>query len=180
MPTTRPAERGAASVEFALVAALLLSLLFGIMEFGRILLAWNSAQEVTRRAARDAAVRGFDLTPSIQYAAVLQPGSNSGTVSFPGVGEITNWTVLIQFMSGDFGALSVTTPPASAALNQSNCAQGLSPCVTAVQASLCAPGTSPCQPVSYLPIGIFGSGFQLFLPIATVTLPLESAGQVSG
>lgn len=163
-----------------MVAALLLTLLFGVMELGRILVVWNSAQEVTRRAARNAAIRGFDMTPSIQYAAVLQPGVSSGTASFPGVVEITNWTVLIQFMAGEFGALTATAPPVNAALNQSNCTQGISPCITAVQASLCAPNTTPCQPLSYLPIGIFGSVFQLFLPISTVTLPLESAGAVSG
>jgi hypothetical protein len=178
MPTIKPREYGAASVEFALVAALLLTLLFGVMELGRILLVWNSAQEVTRRAARDAAVHG--LTPFIQYDAVLQPGTSSGTVAFPGAGEITNWTVLIQFMAGDFGALSATAPPANALLNQSNCAQGISPCVSAIQASLCAPGITPCQPVSYLPIGLFGNVFQLSLPLSTVTLPLESAGAFSG
>ncbi len=166
------------SVEFALVAALLLPMLFGVMELGRVLFVWNSAQEVTRRAARDAAVQG--LTPLTQYDAVLQPGASSGTVSFPGVGEITNWTVMIQFMSGDFGALTATAPPTNPALNQANCAQGISPCVTAVQASLCTPGTVPCQPVPYLPIGIFGNVFQLFLPLSTVTLPLESAGSLSG
>ncbi len=178
MPITKSRERGATSVEFVLVAALLLTLLFGVMELGRILFVWNSAQEVTRRAARDAAVQGF--TPFIQYDAVLQPGVSSGTVAFPGIGEITNGTVLIQFMTGEFGALTAAAPPANAALNQSNCAQGLSPCVTAVQVRLCAPGSNPCQPVSYLPIGIFGSVFQLFLPISTVTAPLESAGMISG
>ncbi|MHB8352838.1 MAG: TadE/TadG family type IV pilus assembly protein [Burkholderiales bacterium] len=178
MPITKSSERGVTSVEFALVAALLLSLLFGVMELGRILFVWNSAQEVTRRAARDAAVQGLTLfTP---YDAVLQPGTSSGTMAFPGIGEITNWTVSIQFMTGDFGALAATAPPTNATLNQSNCTQGLSPCVTAVQASLCAPGSTPCQPVSYLPIGIFGSVFQLLLPISTVTLPLESAGAISG
>ncbi len=168
-------------MEFALVATLLLTLLFGVMELGRILFVWNSAQEVTRRAARDAAVWGFDLTAAAQYDAVLHPGAGTGTIAFPGIGEITNGTVAIQFMTGAYGALSPTSaPPVSAALNQSNCALGLSPCVTAVQASLCAPGITPCQPVAYLPIGIFGTGFQLFLPMATVTVPLEGAGAGSG
>ena len=178
MPVTERREKGATSVEFALVAALLLTLLFGIMELGRVLLVWNSAQEVTRRAARDAAVQG--LNPYIPYDAVLQTGTSSGTVAFPGVGEITSGTVLIQFMTGDFGSLTATAPPSNIAVNQSNCAQGISPCVSAVQASLCAPGASPCQPLSYLPIGIFGNVFQLLLPLSTVTLPLESAGALSG
>ncbi len=181
MATTKSLQQGSLTVEFALVATLLLALLFGIMELGRIFLVWNAAQEVTRRAARNAAVLGFGFTPFIQYDAVLNPGATSGTVAFPGIGEITNWAVSIRFMTGTFGALTtISSPPASAAINQSNCAQGLNPCVKAVQATLCIPGSDPCQPVPYLPIVIPGTSLQLFLPVSTVTLPLESAGSGSG
>ncbi len=177
MATTKSLQRGSSTVEFALVAALLLTLLFGIMELGRIFLVWNAAQEVTRRAARNAAILGFGFTPFIQYDAVLNPEATSGTIAFPGIGEITNWTVSIQFMTGTFGALTaISSPPASAAINRSNCAQGLNPCVKAVQATLCVPGSDPCQPVSYLPTVLPGTSLQLFLPVSTVTLPLESAG----
>jgi Flp pilus assembly protein TadG len=50
------AQSGATIVEFAIVAALFFSLLLGIMDFGRILLAWNSAVEATRLGARIAVV----------------------------------------------------------------------------------------------------------------------------
>jgi Flp pilus assembly protein TadG len=50
--------RGAAIVEFALVATLFLTLLLSIMDFGRILLAWNTAAEATRWGARIAVVCG--------------------------------------------------------------------------------------------------------------------------
>lgn len=49
-------EGGAALVEFALIAMLFFSLLLGIMEFGRLLFAWNSAAEATRWGARLAVV----------------------------------------------------------------------------------------------------------------------------
>lgn len=49
-------QRGAAIVEFALVAVVFLTLLLGIMDFGRMLLIWNSAAEATRWGARIAVV----------------------------------------------------------------------------------------------------------------------------
>lgn len=49
-------QNGAAAVEFALIAVLFFALLIGIVEFGRVLFAWNSAVEATRRGARIAVV----------------------------------------------------------------------------------------------------------------------------
>ncbi len=43
-------------MEFALVAALLFTLLFGVIEMGRLLWTWNAAVEATRHGARLAAV----------------------------------------------------------------------------------------------------------------------------
>ena len=45
-------QRGVAAVEFALVSSLLFTLLFGVMEMGRLLWAWNAAVEATRLGAR--------------------------------------------------------------------------------------------------------------------------------
>ena len=53
-------QRGATAVEFAIVAALLFTLLIGIMEFGRILFYWNTATEATRLGARIAVVCNKD------------------------------------------------------------------------------------------------------------------------
>lgn len=49
-------QKGAAAVEFALIAMLFFALLIGIVEFGRVLFTWNSAAEATRRGARIAVV----------------------------------------------------------------------------------------------------------------------------
>jgi hypothetical protein len=49
-------QQGAAIVEFALVITVLLTLLLGIMDFARVLYAWNSATEATRWGARIAVV----------------------------------------------------------------------------------------------------------------------------
>ena len=180
----RPSDRtqaGATTVEFALTGTLLLMLVFGILELGRIFLAWNSALEVTRRAARNAAVLGFYALPYARNDAVLHPEAAGDTAAFPALGEITAASVSIRFMSGPYGALMPAgVLPASAAQNQWNCSQGLSPCITAVQATLCQPGSDPCQPLRYLPVGIPGLPLTLFLPLSPATVPLEGAGAASG
>lgn len=55
-------QRGVAAVEFALVAAILFTLLIGIMEMGRILFYWNTATETTRLGARLAVVCNQDAS----------------------------------------------------------------------------------------------------------------------
>lgn len=53
-------QRGAAAVEFALVAIIFFMLLIGIVEMGRVLFTWNAAVEATRYGARIAVVCGID------------------------------------------------------------------------------------------------------------------------
>ena len=49
-------QRGAAMVEFALVASLFFTVLIGVMDMGRLLWTWNAAAEATRLGARMAVV----------------------------------------------------------------------------------------------------------------------------
>lgn len=49
-------QRGLAAVEFAIVALLLFTLVFGVIEMGRLLWTWNAAVEATRHGARLATV----------------------------------------------------------------------------------------------------------------------------
>ncbi|WPC68944.1 TadE/TadG family type IV pilus assembly protein [Rhodoferax ferrireducens] len=49
-------QRGVAAVEFAIVSSLLFTVLFGVMEMGRLLWTWNAAVEATRFGARLAVV----------------------------------------------------------------------------------------------------------------------------
>lgn len=72
-------QRGVAAVEFALIASFLFTLLFGIMEFGRILFYWNTTAEATRLGARLAAVCGKNA-PGIETEMgkmlnILTPGN---------------------------------------------------------------------------------------------------------
>jgi hypothetical protein len=56
-------QSGATLVEFALATAVFLTLLLGIMDFGRMLFTWNAAAEATRWGARIAVVCD-QLTPN--------------------------------------------------------------------------------------------------------------------
>jgi Flp pilus assembly protein TadG len=49
-------QQGVTTVEFAIVASVLLTLIFGVVEFGRALFVANALAESTRRGARMAAV----------------------------------------------------------------------------------------------------------------------------
>lgn len=81
-------QRGAAVVEFALVAIVFFMLLIGIIEMGRVLFTWNAMVEATRYGARvavvcppnDAAIlsRMRQIMPSLTAANVSVAYSPSG------------------------------------------------------------------------------------------------------
>ena len=52
----RSLQRGVAAVEFALISTAVFTLLFGVIEMGRMLWTWNAAVEATRLGARLAVV----------------------------------------------------------------------------------------------------------------------------
>ena len=56
------AQRGAAAVEFALVAGILCTLLIGVCELSRVLFYWNTASEAVRLGARTATVCDADAS----------------------------------------------------------------------------------------------------------------------
>lgn len=55
-PGRAASQRGVAAVEFALIAGLFFTILFGIIEMGRLLWTWNAAVEATRFGTRLAIV----------------------------------------------------------------------------------------------------------------------------
>lgn len=78
-------QRGVAAVEFALVAVILFTVLFGIMEFGRVLFMMNTTTEATRLGARLAVVCDKDdsaiTTRMTSLAGFLNPGNINVTYS---------------------------------------------------------------------------------------------------
>lgn len=71
-------QKGAETVEFAMIALLFFAVTFTIIEFGRALFVWNALAEATRRGARMAAVCPVGSNAPIQVALF---GDKAGTLS---------------------------------------------------------------------------------------------------
>ena len=75
----RTRQKGVTTVEFAIVGALFFIILFGIVEIGRAMFVWNGLADITRRAARIAAVcppNDTDITRVAIYNAVTDGGAS--------------------------------------------------------------------------------------------------------
>jgi Flp pilus assembly protein TadG len=115
-------ERGAAAVEFALVLPVLLLLLLGVVEFGRV---YNAQMQLTAAARDGARVMSINSVPSqavadakaatIGSASALHPdiaadqiavsvSPSSTGVCAPGSVATVTVTYPLQFLTGMFGA----------------------------------------------------------------------------
>lgn len=81
----RRGQRGAAAVEFGLIAVLLFTLLFGIIQFGIWFWAWQAGGHAAREAARYAAVNPCD-------SGQIRDKGNEALAGAPTTGSIT-WAV---------------------------------------------------------------------------------------
>lgn len=68
-------DAGAAAVEFALVSVLLLMMIVGIVEFGRLYSAKLAVTHAAREGARQAAVDRYDASYVKSQAAPLPPAA---------------------------------------------------------------------------------------------------------
>jgi Flp pilus assembly protein TadG len=113
-------QRGAAAVEFALVAALFITLLIGIMEFARILFYWNTAVEAARLGARVAIVCDVNAAAVKNHMTSLMPQLANANiqVSYAPAGcDVTSCTLVTVSYTGltfktfvPFVPLSLTLP----------------------------------------------------------------------
>ena len=180
----KTAQRGAAAVEFALVAIPFFLLLFGAMEFGRLLYLWNTVQEVTRNAARQAVVTDFtnvDAIAAIQLSAVFR--NTDGTL--PASSEISAANVIIRYLTA---AGTVPDPmPANPGANITACLDTTRPerCIRFVE--VCVSTGTTCdanEMISFVPmISLFSQSGPnstdltgLRIPLSTVRMPAESLG----
>lgn len=187
---SKVAQRGVAAVEFALVAIPFFLLLFGAMEFGRLMYLWNTVQEVTRNAARQAVVTDFtDTGPNgaiekIKRSAVFRATDGS----LPAASEISNANVVIQYLyvkaNGDVA--TVTDMPDSPGDNIAACLDKdrVNECIRFVEVCVTTGTTCPGQLIPFAPmIGLFlQSGPNstdltgIRIPLSTVRMPAESLG----
>jgi Flp pilus assembly protein TadG len=107
-------DRGAAAIEFALVALLLVTLLMGILEFGRLFSIQASLAQASRDAARTMAVRDDAGEATAQFYATFSPlGGNpatatvsisrQGTPGSPGCREVVQGAYVATSLTGFFG-----------------------------------------------------------------------------
>ena len=78
-----PSERGAAAVEFALIVPLLLLLLLGVIEFGRVFNAQLQLSAAARESVRVMAIQklpGTAINTAIAAAPNLNPRLNAGNI----------------------------------------------------------------------------------------------------
>lgn len=176
-------QRGVAAVEFAIVGALLFILLFGILEFGRLFYMFNTVQEVTRRAAREAVVRWVDNS-STSPAKTL---ALFGGTAMPAGAEITVDNIDIEYLGADGLEITSGNLPPGPGENISACLNpgGTYDCIAFVRVSI--------TNATYVPmVGLFsGINLTVFpfsqanpfridlsipIPASTVTMPAESMG----
>ncbi|WP_040657907.1 TadE/TadG family type IV pilus assembly protein [Ornithinimicrobium pekingense] len=96
MYAERHAERGAAAVEFALVLSILLALLMGVIEFGRVWAIQANLAQASREAAREMAIKDDEtLARQHFYQSFLPFGESDAdaakaTVTFSKVTGLPN------------------------------------------------------------------------------------------
>jgi TadE-like protein len=163
-PLPNDRQRGAAAVEFAIVCLLFFTILFAILEFGRMMYVYNTMQEVTRRAAREAVVRWISTADqnTIKSLAFF------GGAAIPAGGEVTAAAMNIEYLNeaGDV----ITSLPADPGANLAACGNILlvNSCIFSVRVSIVG--------VSYSPMVSLFSFLGINLPPATVTMQAESLG----
>ena len=106
----RQRQGGVFAVEFAMLALLFLLFLFAMLEVARAVYLWNMVHEITRRAARGAAVTDFSNASALQAVrthAVLRAA--------PGVlplgGGISDAYVRIDYLSQSSGGAALAAVP---------------------------------------------------------------------
>jgi hypothetical protein len=91
-------QGGTAAIEFALLAIIFFTLVFGVLEVARAMFVFNTLQEVTRRAASQAAVnshRDLDMLAKIKQYAVLRSSPGELVLGSP----ITDRNVKIDYLA---------------------------------------------------------------------------------
>lgn len=184
----RQAQRGTAAVEFAAVAVVLFTLFFGVLEIARATLVCNTLQEVTRRAARLAAVTDFSDPAALQRVrerAVFRDDPGGLVFAEP----VTDQHVKIDYLAiRESGSVLTMVPiptsqlPASPAANIANCLRDRygGDCIRFVRVRIClADDDGGCNHVPYRSLFSFVV-FGFMLPESTTIVNAETLGLPDG
>jgi Flp pilus assembly protein TadG len=185
----RPArtQRGVAAVEFALLAVIFFTLVFGVLELARVMYMFNILQEVTRRAAVIAANSGFDTDTQEKICKQALFAGKNGKLFFGD--PVTPAHLKIDYMSisrdPDTGAVTpqAATMPADPATNYLNCLTNpyAAGCIRLVRVRVCQPGGGDaCTPVPYQMLFPLIKLTGLTLPRSETIVPAQSLGYTFG
>lgn len=179
---SRRAQCGAAAVEFALGAVVFFTFVFGVIELARALYMWSTMIEVTRRAARGAALTDFS-SPS----ALAQVRARAMLADIPGGlplrGRVGEDNLSIDYLNGNLQPVSPM--PVCPEANIANCntdPDGTS-CIRFVRVRLCtAGGPGACTALNYDPIigANFFPGAPLKYPTFATVTPAATLGYQPG
>jgi Flp pilus assembly protein TadG len=98
--SNRKNERGAALVEFAIVATVFLSVMFGVIEFGRLFWTHNALRDAARKGVRLAAVRKNDAAGIQAVKNMVVYGDPAGGTT-PVVTGLSTSNVQVQYVNYD-------------------------------------------------------------------------------
>lgn len=161
---SRARQRGVAAVEFALIALLFFTLLFVILELGRMLYLYNTMQEVTRRGAREAVVRWVDPSDQIEIKKLALFGGSA----LPAGPEITTANISIDYLNKAGNKASPLPLDAGDNLAACNDATRSASCISNVRVAI--------DDLRYSPmVSLFGF-LDIGLPPSAVVMHAESLG----
>lgn len=103
-------SRGTTTVEFAIVAALLFTMIFGVFEVGRGYYTYAMLDEVSRRGARLAAVCPIN-DPAIPQLAILNPSGVGG--ESPLVANLAPGNVVVDYLDANDAVVGNPADPAN-------------------------------------------------------------------
>lgn len=171
---------GVITVELALVLGIFLLFVLGTFELARMAFVLNTAQDVTRRAVRAAAMTDFtdgEAMASLRYQALFRDKD----AALPLLPELTPNRLRIDYLSlsADGVLAPVTAGPACPAQNVVNCTvdpNGTS-CIRFVRVRICAAVDGACEPLPYTTLtGLLPALPSLTLPISTSIAKAETLG----
>jgi hypothetical protein len=183
----RSRQGGGAAVEFAIVAMLFFTIVFGIIEFARAMYMVNTMAEVTRSAAHAAANISFNDTNALDAARKRAVFDEKDGI-LPLGNPITYKNIRIEYLYLGQKSLALQIIPSSSmpscpAKNRVVCmANPNDPsCIRAVQARICQETTNEgaCTPVPYQTLTSVIS-LPLTLPTAVTIATAETLGYQTG
>lgn len=185
-PARTSKQKGAAAVEFALLAALFFTLVFGILEIARLIFLFNTLPEVTRRAAAMAINSPFDQgsQENIRRRALFPDKAGNLVLGAP----VTPAHLQLEYLSlsrGANGALTmepITSMPVSPEDNRLNCLANPygESCIRFVRVQVCQPGAAnACTPVPYQMLFPLINLSGLSLPRSETVAPAQTMGYTS-